>query len=104
MVASDRHAFHNANVEDLDAQPAVADEQLRQPQVVSDPAPEESNVVEYPDGAPPQVIREMKEPDDTMPFHPKRSGKWWCQAFYQVSTQFRWIEVSTSGAISTSNT
>ena len=21
-----------------------------------------------------EVIREMKEPDDTMPFHPKRSG------------------------------
>ena len=30
--------------------------------------------MEYPDGAPPEVIREMKEPDDTMPFHPKRSG------------------------------
>ena len=66
--------FDNASVEDLDAQPAVADEQVRQPQVVADPAPEESNVVEYPDGAPPEVIREMKEPDDTMPFHPKRSG------------------------------
>ena len=66
--------FDNANVEDLDAQPAVADEPLRQPQIVGDPAPEESNVVEYPDGAPPEVIREMKEPDDTMPFHPKRSG------------------------------
>ena len=66
--------FDNSNVEDLDAQPAVADGQLRQPQVVGDPAPEESNVVEYPDGAPPEVIREMKEPDDTMPFHPKRSS------------------------------
>ena len=43
--------FDNANVEDLDAQPAVADGQLRQPQVGVDPTPEESNVVEYPDGA-----------------------------------------------------
>ena len=66
--------FDNASVEDLDAQPAVADEQMRQPQVGVDPAPEEPNIVEYPDGAPPEVIREMKEPDDTMPFHPKRSG------------------------------
>ena len=66
--------FDNASVEDLDAQPAVADEPARQPQVGVDSAPEESNIVEYPDGAPPEVIREMKEPDDTMPFHPKRSG------------------------------
>ena len=66
--------FDNASVEDLDAQPAVTDEQMRQPQVGVDPAPEEPNIVEYPDGAPPEVIREMKEPDDTMPFHPKRSG------------------------------
>ena len=66
--------FDNASVEDLDARPAVVDEQVRQPQVGVDPAPEEPNIVEYPDGAPPEVIREMKEPDDTMPFHPKRSG------------------------------
>ena len=66
--------FDNASVEDLDARPAVVDEQVRQPQVGVDSAPEESNIVEYPDGAPPEVIREMKEPDDTMPFHPKRSG------------------------------
>ena len=66
--------FDNASVEDLDAQPAVADEPVRQPQVGVDSAPEESNIVEYPDGAPPEVIREMKEPDDAMPFHPKRSG------------------------------
>ena len=65
--------FDNASVEDLDARPAVVDEQVRQPQVGVE-APEESNIVEYPDGAPPEVIREMKEPDDTMPFHPKRSG------------------------------
>ena len=64
--------FDNTSVEDLDAQPAVVDEPVRQPQVGVDLAPEESNVVEYPDGAPPEVIREMKEPDDTMPFHPKR--------------------------------
>ena len=55
--------FDNASVEDLDAQPAVADEPARQPQVGVDSAPEESNIVEYPDGAPPEVIREMKEPD-----------------------------------------
>ena len=66
--------FDNASVEDLDARPGVVDEPVRQPQVGVDSAPEESNVVEYPDGAPPEVIREMKEPDDTMPFHPKRSG------------------------------
>ena len=65
--------FDNASVEDLDARPAVVDEQVRRPQVGVE-APEESNIVEYPDGAPPEVIREMKEPDDTMPFHPKRSG------------------------------
>ena len=39
--------FDNASVEDLDARPAVVDEQLRQPQVGVDPAPEESNIVEY---------------------------------------------------------
>ena len=72
--------FDNRNIEDLDAQPEVGDQQARQPdqQVrqpeLDEPVPEESNVVEYPDGAPPEVIREMKEPDDTMPFHPKRSG------------------------------
>ena len=30
--------------------------------------------MEYPDGAPPEVIRDMKEPGDTMPFHPGRSS------------------------------
>ena len=31
--------------------------------------------MEYPDGAPPEVIREMKEPDDSMPFHPRSFQK-----------------------------
>ena len=82
--------------------PAVVDEQVRQPQIGVDSAPEESNIVEYPDGAPPEVIREMKEPDDTMPFHPKRSGG--VKRPNQVSTKFRWIEVSASGPFSTSDT
>ena len=67
--------FDNQTIEDLDARPESIDQRVAPPAVVDERIPDESNIVEYPDGAPPEVIREMKEPDDTMPFHPRSSQK-----------------------------
>ena len=67
--------FDNQTIEDLDSRPEAIDQRVAPPAVVDERIPDESNIVEYPDGAPPEVIREMKEPDDTMPFHPRSSQK-----------------------------
>ena len=67
--------FDNQTIEDLDSRPEAIDQRVAPPAVVDERIPAESNIVEYPDGAPPEVIREMKEPDDSMPFHPRSSQK-----------------------------
>ena len=67
--------FDTQTIEDLDSRPEAIGQRVVPPAVVDERIPDEPNIVEYPDGAPPEVIREMKEPDDSMPFHPRSSQK-----------------------------
>ena len=50
--------FDTQTIEDLDARPEAIDQRAVPPAVVDERIADESNIVEYPDGAPPEVIRE----------------------------------------------
>ena len=65
MLAADvLKRFENQSVEDLDARPEIM--QPNPVEVRNEQHEPEEAIVEYPDGAPPELIREMKEPDDSL--------------------------------------
>ena len=64
LAADVLKGFENQSVEDLDARPEIM--QPNPVEVRNEQHEPEEDFIEYPDGAPPELIREMKEPDDTL--------------------------------------